>query len=154
MAYLTGYWKLDYFAIVRLLFASISTDTNLAGNWLAWENRCWKMPWKGQYLFILLQRYIFITHLARNVGERVARMLPDYGDARHFLWWLVTLAMSHHIHSYLFIYRVSVLWHSFCHSVNMWQSHVTDMSPSCLVSRHLVSAKMLSATFRVTDILS
>ena len=47
---------------------------------------------------------------------------------RHFLWWHVTLVMSHHIHSYLFIYRVSVLWHSFCHNVNMWQSHVADMS--------------------------
>ena len=72
--------------------------------------------------------------LAGNVGDmsrdmRVARMSPDYGDIamspRHFSWWHEILVMSH---SYLFIYRVSVLWHSSCHNVNMWQSHVVDMS--------------------------
>ena len=46
----------------------------------------------------------------------------------HFSWWHVKLVMSHHIHSYLFIYKVDVLWHSSCHNENMWQSHVTDMS--------------------------
>ena len=76
--------------------------------------------------------------LAGNVGDmsrgmsHVVRMSPDCGDIamspRHFLWWHVTLVMSQHIHSYLFIYRVSLLWHSFCHNVNMWQSHVADMS--------------------------
>ena len=35
-----------------------------------------------------------------------------------------------------------------------FQMHVADMSPTCLVSRHLVSARMLFATFRVADIPS
>ena len=89
--------------------------------------------WSGQ----MLSWPVWIG-LAGNVGDMscVVSCVVSFSlhhrdiamSPRHFLWWHVTLVMSHHIHSYLFIYRVSVLWHSFCHNVNMWQSHVADMS--------------------------
>ena len=35
---------------------------------------------------------------------------------------------SNTLYLFIYIYRVSVLWHSSCHNLNMWQSCVADMS--------------------------